>query len=493
MDLHKALNRLAAGLATREVDGAHAWNLDPEDEARVRAFMRGLTRTAGLKLDHPGLDTAATRDGDHLVIQNDIGTNDAHVLVIRVHADRMVLTYSDLHRRRFDFFVRLLTALGANWSVVAPARQNDLNRGQTYWLGTAEFAAGPDHPLEDTLDAVASRIVFLIDWNRARKELQRLAGKQTALAVLEDAANGDTGHMAWLKAGGAALVLRAMRAAGQGVFELGDTLESVMGADGARLFLNRALTLSLNAIRTGKGGDLIGDELTMSLARELRHRADGLGLAEEHAAWCLELAQAVRRVLEPGAKETNDELAGLADRAKSWERKADRLVEQARAGRRHGAEALPAFADLTLKADDIADALEEAVFLVSLAHETGQDGFCGGSSRKVLLALADTVLAATRQYVQAIALARLIAGGAESRDAEAFLDATWSVVQAERTADEQLRVARRTFLSRLDKPGELMLANDVAAALETASDRLADACFSLRRIVLNRPMTGTRT
>ena len=77
MDLHKALNRLSASLASEVIDGAHAWQLGPQDRPRVAAFMRGLDCTRALKLDHPGLDTAATRDGAHLLIQNDIGTNDA--------------------------------------------------------------------------------------------------------------------------------------------------------------------------------------------------------------------------------------------------------------------------------------------------------------------------------------------------------------------------------------------------------------------------------
>jgi hypothetical protein len=88
MDLHKALNRLAARLSGEDIDGAHAWQLaaDGSDRPLVAAFMRGLNRTRPLKLDHPGLDTAVTRDGAKLLIQNDIGSNDAHVLCCRSKA-----------------------------------------------------------------------------------------------------------------------------------------------------------------------------------------------------------------------------------------------------------------------------------------------------------------------------------------------------------------------------------------------------------------------
>ena len=147
MDLHKALNRLAAGLSTDRIDGAHCWQLagDDSDRPRIAAFMRGLNRTAPLKFDHPGLDTAATRDGDKLLIQNDIGTNDAHVLVIQVDTAAapqvITLTYSDLHRQRFAFFQRLLAEVGAHWGQAEQRTTQGLNQGDFYHVGTARFEA----------------------------------------------------------------------------------------------------------------------------------------------------------------------------------------------------------------------------------------------------------------------------------------------------------------------------------------------------------------
>jgi len=71
MDLHKQINRLSVEMARELIDGAHVWHLQPADHALVAAFMRGLNHTAGLKFDHPGLDTAATRDGDRLTLTGD--------------------------------------------------------------------------------------------------------------------------------------------------------------------------------------------------------------------------------------------------------------------------------------------------------------------------------------------------------------------------------------------------------------------------------------
>ena len=84
MDLHKQLNAMQAALAEETLDGAAAYGLAETDRPMVAAFMAGVNRTAKLKFGHPGLATTATRAGGRLVIQNDIGTTDAHVIVIHV-------------------------------------------------------------------------------------------------------------------------------------------------------------------------------------------------------------------------------------------------------------------------------------------------------------------------------------------------------------------------------------------------------------------------
>jgi len=84
MDMHRALNRLQGDLASEVVDGAMTYLLEEGDQEIVRAFMSGVHRTAPLKFDHPGLGTTATRNGPRLILQNDIGMTDAHVLVINI-------------------------------------------------------------------------------------------------------------------------------------------------------------------------------------------------------------------------------------------------------------------------------------------------------------------------------------------------------------------------------------------------------------------------
>lgn len=489
MDLHKALNRLAAQLHGEDVDGAHAWGLDSgnspagaADRARLSAFMRGLARTRHLKCGHPGLDTSATRDGERLLIQNDIGTNDAHVLVLQVQGLALSLTYSDLHHNRFMFFQQLLAEAGAVWSEVASRTHPGLNKGKAYHVGTARWEAADESALQTALAAVGARIVFMIDWNRARKRLLPFVGKEDAIAVLTAAAHRECGHMAWLLAGGERLVWDAMAAQGEGVFRLGDRLDDVLGAPAARDWLLALLELAATGAARGQPAAWVADEAQLLLARALRHPTGGSGIGsplQEHAAWCHALAQGLRDALAHGAARHPKAAAALAVRAKQWERRADELVEQARhRAERHHATA-GGDADLLHAADDIADALEEACFVLSLAAEARPDGW-GPRTTAALQSLADAVLSAVQEHVKAVTIVSQDSASA----ADEALDALWHVVQAERQCDELLRAARRALAREAKDAVAWATGNELAAALEKASDHLLAVGHALRRRTL---------
>ena len=67
-----------------------------------------------------------------------------------------------------------------------------------------------------------------------------------------------------------------------------------------------------------------------------------------------------------------------------------------------------------------------------------------------------------------------------------FLAASWNVLRSERQCDELLRAARRAILGALRDAPALMLANDLALALELASDRLLVAGYALRGVAFEQ-------
>lgn len=484
MDLHKSLNRMAADMSDDTVDGAHVWQLDAGDRPRVAAFMRGLNRTRKLKCDHPGLDTAATRDGARLLIQNDIGTNDAHVLVVQMEGLSITLTYSDLHERRFAFFQELLSEIGAQWSGVGARRSAGLNAGADYVVGTARFDCADAGAADAVLEGLGARIVFLIDWNRARKRLNRLVAKPLSVAVLTEAAHREAGHMGWLMAGAEQLVFDAMEALSPDHFRVGDRLDGVLGEAEARDFLTEALVLSSNAMQAGQTAALVADQIRLLLSRHVGRHRDEFALLGEHAAFCQALAEGIRDALAHGHETDVKAARKLSERAKVWERKADHLVMRLRDQAAGNARWLP-FLRLIECADDAADELEEAVFVLSLIAEHDHHGW-NDELRAALRRLADKVLDAAQDHVKALAVARTLNEASLAEDQDEFLAACWRVVNAEKLCDALTRDVRRLFVRHVSDAAALSLGTDFAAALEASTDALLRTGYAMRGLVFTR-------
>lgn len=484
MDLHKALNRLAAEVSDETIEGAHVWGLAPGDRPLVAAFMRGVNRTRGLKFTHPGLDTAATRDAERLLIQNDIGTNDAHVLVIQIETSCITLTYSDLHDRRFAFFQAMLAAIGAVWSDVHTRRTAGLNADADYILGTARFDCADEAALRTALEGLGARIVFLIDWNRARKRLNRLVNNTIAVEVLTEAARLEVGHMGWLLAGAERLVFAAMESLGADYFRLGDRLHTVLGAAEARAFLVEALSLANAGMQAGQAPVQIEDQTRLLLARCMARHHDEFAALQEHAAFCHALAENLRDALAHGHEREPEAARKLADRAQGWERKADQLVIRLREEAARNPHRRP-FLDVIEHADDAADALEEAAYLLSLIAEDRHKGWTD-SIRGGLLRLAGQVLEAVQDHVRVIAIARALSEDSTAEDEAEFLSACWRVVNAERACDALTREVRRLLVGRIEDAATLQLATDFAIALEESTDALLRTGYALRHLVLAR-------
>jgi hypothetical protein len=212
MDLHKQLNALQLGLAEEQIDGAATYNLGPGDDTLIRAFMAGLNRTAPLKFNHPGLGTTATRAGTRLILQNDIGTTDAHVIVIHVEGRTVSLTYSDVHLRRLQFFRALFERFGVVWTDPNSNQIEALAGGAPFFMSTGTLNTTDDKQLLAYLDYLGSRLVFLIDWNRARKQLRGFLKAEHRLRLLRWATDSDIGHRGFLELGGARLIWDAVEA-----------------------------------------------------------------------------------------------------------------------------------------------------------------------------------------------------------------------------------------------------------------------------------------
>jgi hypothetical protein len=288
MDLHRRLNTVLGDIADETIDGAACSGLDAPDRDLVRAFMAGLNRTAGLKFDHPGLATTAARSAGRLTIQNDIGTTDAHVVVVHVADGVVSVTYSDIHAERLAFFQVMLEQDGFIWTRKTPAT---LGGGETFLLATAQTQAEDAGGCGAHLAWLASRLVFLIDWNRARKALRGLLRRRDRVVLLAWAAKSEIGHRGFLQMGGAGMVNRAIAEAGGSVIAHGDRLCDVLGDAPTMALLQDVLRITSDACLTGATATLATDRVLLALAGQFGpEAARRLAIAGDHAGLLFELA-----------------------------------------------------------------------------------------------------------------------------------------------------------------------------------------------------------
>lgn len=478
LDTHRALNRLQRQIATANLDGAAVYGLGEGDAAVVAAFMRGVRATAPLKFDHPGLATTATRVGGRLLIQNDLGTTGAHVVVVAVEGLAVTVTYSDVHRRRLVFFQGMLEPLGTRWSAVE--RLGGRVGAHHLSVGRLEAADGPG--LLAAVERLGSRLVFVLDWNRARKALAALVGNDDAVALLRWAADGDLGHIGFLQLGGERFVYRAVELASRVPARYGEPLRELLGQDATVAVARFALQAASEGLVRGKSRLLIRDELRVEVLRHVRaSRRRLLEVGVEHAARTVETAQALQRALvRLDGPDGEGYLVRTAARAAVWEHRADELLLAARDdGRR--VEGGTQVVGVLEVADDAVDALEEAVFLLTLLPSSSS-----GPVRGLLEPVAAVAVAGSREWLKAVATALEIVDGSGSEDLEDFLVAIDRVSELEHRADALDRRARAGLVVQAGDFRSLYVADRVSTATEEATDALLRAAIRLREHVLDQ-------
>ncbi|HZO79312.1 MAG TPA: DUF47 family protein [Solirubrobacteraceae bacterium] len=482
MDAHRELNALEARIATESIDGARVHDLATEDRAIVRAFMRGVNGTSRLRFDHPGLGTIATRTGPKLVIQNDLGETDAHVVVIRISGRVVTLTYTDVHLARLLFFQDLLGSWPVAWDDTR-SRSDKRIEGGLYHLASGRFEAGDDEELRRFLDYLGSRLVFIIDWNRARKRLRRLVGRTAAIDLLRWAAGQGYGHIAFLRAGGDGLVYDALEFAGGRVARAGETLRDVLGADAAQAYLRAVLRICSEGLLAGKGLSLIQDEVRAELTGYLRSaRQEILSLALRHAELSVEVSEAARDALEQAIIGDVDRCQAAAGRARSAERDADGLVGEVRIAVARAPDLQP-FLELAEAADDIADCGEEAAFYATLLPA----GHPTGDVRPQVRRIARLVLAASREYLRAVQLSVELRRGGPRGEMDAFLEAAHQTATLERETDEAQRAIHQALVAEPGDFGSLLFVTvELTRAFEEAADALMHSGHLVREQTLAR-------
>ncbi|MCQ8894018.1 MAG: hypothetical protein NQU46_05245 [Methanolinea sp.] len=483
MDLHKALNQLQARLCTETIDGAKTYMLTDEDRPRVRAFMAGVNRTSPLRFGHPGLGTTATRSGSKLLIQNDIGLTDAHVLVVTIEGMTVHVTYTDIHIQRLQFFQSLFESYPVNWSDTLSRSPGKRMEKQLYHLTVGTYSADNRDDLDSFLNFLGSRIVFLIDWNRARKRLRNFIPNNEAIALLRWAAEHDVGHRGFLELGGERLIYDALEMTSGIPLRYGEPLSQILGPEKTIQFLRFVFQTSSRGLLSGTSIFLLKDEIRAELLQHFRSAQQGvMELCVEHISYAIEIGSVLQESLIT-IQQRGDMQRVLknAQRAKRWEREADDLVNRVRTLSTR-IEDIGYYADLIFISDDVADYLEEATFYTTLVPES----LDVSPIHEELSKLSHFALKGCRGFLRALIAAQDFHRTNLREDLQEFLKSVDEVYNLERLADEALRHTERVIYERSTNFKEFRLYLEIASNIEEATNSLMKAAMTIRDRTLER-------
>ncbi len=456
----------------------------------LRHSWRGSTGTAPLKFNHPGIGTTATRSGGRLIIQNDIGTTDAHVIVIHVNAKCVEITYSDVHPERAQFLRDMLWRFAVSWRAEQSQHIATLAAGEPFTLCTGRFEAKDETELRAYLEFLGSRLVFLIDWNRARKLLRDFMRRPQRSALLQWAAENEVGHRGFLELGGAKLINEAIETTAGSAMHFGDRLCDVLGDDPTLDFLRFVLRVASEGLRTRRSHALIRDRIRTELASHFSNESRRLLLtAGDHAGLIFEIATLVQEGVHAAGAAT-DANAGLGQRARALEHDADQLVIAVREIVQRRADHAPLL-QLMEAADDAADQLEDTAFLLELLAGSNPSG----APIEALTVLADLLLEAAQEWVKTLAHATHVdhapgSSPGKQEDVDDFLTAIDRVAALEHEADDAERALTYAAVQDAQDFRQLHLYAEMGSGLEEAADALKRASLFARDHVLGRVLGG---
>ncbi|WP_158669033.1 hypothetical protein, partial [Bradyrhizobium guangdongense] len=460
------------------LDGAHVFGLHGEDRVAVAAFMKGLNATRGLKFNHPGLDTMATRAGGRLLIQNDIGTTDAHVVVIAVKKNAVTVTYTDVHLARAKFFMSLFDNFEATWSGLDRHSAAGLGEDNSFYLVTGQYQAGHAADRNEFLAEVGAALVFLIDWNKARKLLRTWVAKEDAARILEWAARQRIGHRGFLELGGNDLLGSAVRNAAPTRIGFGERLDQALGRNAAIDFLKASLRASTEALLAGRSVRTVRDQIEADLMRHL-DRVDGALLAAvlRQIGLAHDLVAAISRHIAAFRADQPADGKLLTQRCGAIEQKADRIAIESR-NEVDRLNARPLIGQLIDRAEEAVDELEQAAFIAALMPERTDPSLL--ASLAELCTVAET---ATEVAASGVAAAIDVPEGRRA-DSEDALSAVTRLIDAEHAADSRERaITALVFSGGFDVATSLSVI-ELARAVERATDRFAAFGHLLRRHIM---------
>jgi uncharacterized protein Yka (UPF0111/DUF47 family) len=252
-----------------------------------------------------------------------------------------------------------------------------------------------------------------------------------------------------------------------------------LGDAEALKFMRSVFQAATEGLLSNQSQALIHDRIRVTLATHFSNEEQRLlRLAADHAGFIFELATSVR----DGFQAEPEEAAKRARRARRFEHDADHLVIETRDAVRLRPE-YSVYVSLMQGADDAADELEDAAFLLSLDKLQGKP-------LDALQTLANLLAEASQEWIKALGHATQAGAAADSLETEDFVASIDRLSALEHQADDAERDVAATAIKHADDFRQLHLFTAIGSKLESAADALKRASLILREHVLENVTDG---
>ena len=390
----------------------------------------------------------------------------------------MTVTYSDVHLPRAKFFTGMFRDFDVKWSGLERKSVAGLAEGGVFYLINGRYPSETAESRNAFLEAIGASLVFLIDWNKARKILRSWVSKSDAIHTLDWAARHRFGHRGFLELGGSELLSTAVRHAVPTRIGFGEHLDRALGRDAAVDFLKTVLRVSAEVLLAGGSVRLARDRIEADLVRHLqRVEITLLAIVIRQVGLAQEIGAAIAQFIAARSTQRAFDCAALVKKARHIEEKADRLANEARIeiARLEADRSIASMVDLI---EDAIDELEQAAFIASLVPAD-----LAPELIEPLDELCAAVLASSEAAAIGITAAAEVPEG-HRVDSEDALAATGRLIDSEHSADAaERKVTARVFTGCFELKTALSVI-ELARALERTTDRLAAFGHVLREHVL---------
>ena len=111
-----------------------------QDSSCAHGGVHRCEKNGPTEIRPSGLRNDGSRSGGTLLIQHDLGTTKAHVLVVRVTETNAVITHTDIHLQRLRFFQGLLAETRIQWDELHSHQASAMTRGDLFYIARGHFA-----------------------------------------------------------------------------------------------------------------------------------------------------------------------------------------------------------------------------------------------------------------------------------------------------------------------------------------------------------------